>query len=485
MSPEQARGRPVDKRTDVWAFGCVLYEMLTGRRAFGGEDVSDTLAFVITKDIDWTALPPATPPAIRRVLRRCLDKDRNQRLRDIGDASLELADALTTPGGEAAAPATTSRQFGWRAVSMLLVGLLAGAAVTAGVLTLRQRPAAPDKAPVRRFGITLPETAQLLGGGVSRNIALSADATRLAFIGTNGQLFLRSLGQLDVAPTPGLGPVRDPFFSPDGNWIAFFTSGTGDLRKMPVTGGPALSVASDSGVSRGASWGADGTIVFATNATGTGLLRVPSGGGTPEVLTTPDPKQGEIDHVFPEILPDGHTVLFTILSQGSVDNSQIAVIDLKTHERKVLVRGGRHAQYASSGHLVFGVGNTLRAVAFDAERLEVLSEPQPVLDQVATVATGAMNVAMARDGTLLYIPGGMMDTAQRTLVWVDRQGNEEPIDAPAALVSDCPSVTRRHAAGGPARRPDQFGHRRLRPSAEDAGPPHVRQDRKHPPDLDA
>jgi serine/threonine-protein kinase len=200
---------------------------------------------------------------------------------------------------------------------------------------------------------------------------------------------------------------------------------------MPVTGGPALSVASDSGVSRGASWGADGTIVFATNATGTGLLRVPSGGGTPEVLTTPDPKQGEIDHVFPEILPDGRTVLFTILSLGSVDNAQIAVVDLKTRERKVLLRGGRHAQYASSGHLVFGVGNTLRAVAFDAERLEVLSDPQPVLDQVATVATGAMNVAMARDGTLLYIPGGMMDVAQRTLVWVDRQGNEQPIDAPA------------------------------------------------------
>ncbi len=433
MSPEQARGQAVDKRADIWAFGCVLYEMLTGKRAFEGDEVSDTLAAILRAEPDWTALPPSTPATIRRLLRRCLDKNPRERLHDISDARFELKEAIaasTEVASAQAIPTAAARPLPishGRAAAMLALGLVAGGTLAAATVWFALRPTAPR---VTRLTVTPSGPAALVMGGITRDLAISPDGTRLVYIGGNGsQLFVRALDQLEATPLSGVGAPRGPFFSPDGQWIGYFDGLTG-LKKVSISGGPPVTLCRVSGgPPRGATWGPDNTIIFATNDASSGLLRVSAAGGEPTVLTTPNRAQGERGHFWPEFIPGSQAVLFTIVPNGAIENTQVAVLDLKTGKQKILVRGGSDAHYVPSGHLVYAAAGTLRAVAFDLDRLEPVGNPVPVVPQVVTTQDGGADVDVAHDGTFVYVTGGGQVNA-RTLAWVDRQGREEPLNAP-------------------------------------------------------
>jgi len=254
------------------------------------------------------------------------------------------------------------------------------------------------------------------------DVAISPDGTRVAYVAGSGisgsqQLYMRALDQLEARLVEGLEPApRSPFLSPDGKWVGFFGE-PNVLRKVTVNGGPPSTICGIDGGPRGASWGANDTIIFATNNPATGLFRVPAGGGEAELLTKPDARKGEQDHYWPELLPGGKAVLFTILSTpGTVPSAQIAVRDLQTGEQKVLVPGGSYPRYVSTGHIVYAVGGTLMAVAFDPARLEVRSDPVRVLQDVVTKPTGAASFAIAQDGSLVYLARGIQSTPERTAV---------------------------------------------------------------------
>jgi len=429
MSPEQARGRAADKRTDVWAFGCVLYEMLTAKRAFDGEDVTDIIAAVVRGEPDWNALPSDVPAQIRLLIMRCLVKDRKQRISDIGVARFLMAETIPAPptpaAGAAIAPPRASRK---RVALATSVGLLAGVALTALGVWAASKLLPSSPAQPMRFPIVLPQPLALQG--VDRDIAISPAGTHIVYRAGSGQahLVIRAIDQLDAQPLTATTGGRQPFFSPDGRWVGFFTNA--ELKKASILGGPAITLCRFSGPPRGASWGDDDTIVFATNDLATGLQRVSGGGGEPTTLTTPDTAR-EGDHVFPFVLPGGRGVLFTIPAPaGQQENAQVAVFDLRTNQSKTLVRGGSDATYVNSGHLVYAAAGTLRAVRFDVERLEVTSDPVPVVEQVVASGIGAANYAVSRGGTLIFVAGTGAVGVQRALVWVNRQGREEPIKAP-------------------------------------------------------
>jgi serine/threonine-protein kinase len=294
MSPEQAKGRPADKRSDVWAFGVVLYEMLTGQRAFDGDDISATLALVITRDPDWTALPPATPAPIRRLLRRCLEKDPKRRLPDIAVARIEIDDALAMPSEitNELSPSDVGRGAGWLLRVLVPVALLAAAASAVATWTVT-RPAPTVPAPVSRFAITLPSTQPLAFSINDRDVSVSADGMRLTYTaGDRAQLMVRPLDQLEAVPLAGIANARAPFFSPDGRWIGFFdrldegvTTGPvvrrGALRRVSTSGGPPIAICPLTGASRGASWGPDDSIVFATSDPSTGSSAWPPAAACP------------------------------------------------------------------------------------------------------------------------------------------------------------------------------------------------------------
>ena len=425
MSPEQAKGRTVDKRSDVWAFGCVCFEMLTGTRAFEGEDVADTLANVLKREPDWTALPADVPDQIRLLIKRCLEKDRKARISDVGVARFLLTE--TMPTHAAAAVTATGPASRRRIVAAASVTLLVGAAVAALATWALTRPAPATRQPMR-FALVPPAAQALAINGTDRDLVLSPDGTHLVYVaGSDSHLMVRAIDQLDAVPLRGITGARHPFLSPDGRWVGFFTGAGGELRKVSIAGGPALPLCPITGGPRGASWGPDDTIVFATNDA-TGLLRVSAAGGEPKVLTTPDTAHGEVDHLFPSVLPSGRAVLFTITAAGPIDNAQVAVLDLTTGHYKTLIHGGSQAEYVDPGYLVYAVAGTLRAVRFDAVKLEVLSDPVPVVDQVTTLVTGAAEYSVSRQGALVYVAGGATGVA-RQLVWVTRQGHEDPIAA--------------------------------------------------------
>ncbi len=449
MAPEQARGRTVDKRADIWAFAVVLFEMLTGRRAFDGDDISITLAFVMTKEPDWAALPSATPAGLQQLLRRCLEKDPKQRLRDIGDVRLALAKGFGAEPGAIQQLQRTPRQSWWRQLAFVGVPSLAIGAAAAGAGTWFATR--PNTARVARFTVTPTGTAAMTAINLDRELAITPDGTHVVYVGNNGtQLFVRALDQLEPTPLAGLDLPRGPFLSPDGQWIGFFDNagaplsggGLGGaaviLKKVSIAGGPALPLWSFTGGQRaGATWGDDGTIIFATTDAASGLWRVSEAGGEATLLTKPNQDRGEGDHLWPEFLPGGRAVLFTLTpTTGGIETAKVAVLDLKTGTQKILVSGGSHAHYVASGHLVYGVTGTLRAVAFDLNRLEVTGTPVPVLPQVVTKDLGAADFDVARNGTLVYVPGSGGGAARglaaaRTLVWVDRRGREEPLPSPA------------------------------------------------------
>jgi serine/threonine-protein kinase len=435
MSPEQAKGRAVDKRSDLWAFGVILYEMLTGQRPFGGEDVSDTLAQVLTKDVDWTALSPTIPSSIRRLLRRCLAKDRKRRIADASDARLEIDDASLTadgPGGAVVAPVSYSV---WRRALPVVAAVTFIALAIGTVTTWRAMRTAPSAARGIVRLIIPPSTGESVGTvSPDPDVAISVDGRQVVYVGQmNGQtqLYVRALDRLGATVLRGLptgfGAVRSPFLSPDGAWIGFWSNRI--LQKVPVGGGAPVIICPITATPRGASWGDRNNVIFATSAADTGLMEVSASGGTARVLTKPDLTKGEVDHVLPEVLPGGDAVLFTVTTRDPIENSQIAVLDLRTGQYRVVVRGGSNAHYAASGHLVYALRGALYAVAFDLDRLEVRSDPVLVVERLVTKPTGAGSFGVARDGTLVYLAGDAQSIAH-TLVWVDRKGGEVPALAP-------------------------------------------------------
>ena len=438
MAPEQAKGQPIDKRADVWAFGVVLYEMLTGARPFSGDDVSTTLARVIEREPDWAALPDTVPPALSNVLRRCLQKNPKQRIRDIGDVSLAMEGAFETTVSASSEPTVAPTLQVWqRPVPALAIALLLVAiAGLAGVWSVVRPPA--DS--LARFVINTPPDGGLNSVSPSPDVAISPDGAQIVYLsGTGGgdqrQLYVRPVDQLDATLLRGTeGGGNAPFFSPDGESVGF-REGT-ILKRVSILGGPAVTIVADTGSPlRGASWGPDDSIVFATPASN-GLLRVPSVGGEPEVLTTVDPEQGETDHFWPEVLPNGKGVLFTAWS-GTAEGSRIAVVSTETDQVTYLLTGGSNPRYSPTGHLVYAVGGTLRAVGFDAERLALTSDnPVPVVENVRTKGTGAASFSMSGTGSLVYVSGGVGGAGPaRSLVWVDRNswhpGGETPLDSPS------------------------------------------------------
>ena len=425
MSPEQARGKPVDRRTDIWAFGCVMFELVTHRRPFDGDTTSDVIAALLQAEPDWRLLPSDTPPAVDRVLRRCLRKDLRQRLRDIGDARMELEEALEAPAG-VSAPGPQRHQRYWpsaRAFAWLALGLLAGTLVG---LALRREP--PLAQPPGHFVMSLPAGERVAGLDFPA-VAISPDGSLVAYVGTRGgrsELFLRPLNSLESRALPGTNDAIAPFFSPDHRWIAFFADGK--LKKVPVDGGAAVTLC-DAPIGFGGSWGPDDTIVFAP-ATGSGLSRVPAAGGEPTPVTQVNAQKGEFSHRWPEWLPDGNTVIFTVGSVGSWDEAQIVAQSLASGQQTVLARGGTNPHYLPSGHLMYAKGGTLLAVKFDAARLSVTGAASPVIDDVVQSFDGASQVGAASSGAVVYLSGSFTSDKRR-LMGVERSGAVAPLAAPA------------------------------------------------------
>ena len=345
--------------------------------------MGDTLAAVLRGEPDWAALPATVPAAVRTLIRRCLEKDGRQRIADISVAQFVLDDpagvaSATAPGSSAT---IAPRPPLWRRMAIPSGTWLVGVAMAGSAVWFAVRSTAPPR--VSRFLITPPSAAAL---AVDRpGLAITPDGTRLVYVGANNTaLFVRALDQLDATSLTGLGVPYGPFVSPDGQWIGFF-DGVTALKKVAITGGPAVTLGRPDGTALGASWGPDGTIIFATNVPTTGLQRIADAGGEPTVLTRPNRAGGEDDHLWPEILPGGQAVLFTITATtGGLDQAQIAVLDLRTGTQTVLIRGGSGARYVSSGHLVYAAAGTLHAVAFDLARLAVVGTPVKVLPEVLT-----------------------------------------------------------------------------------------------------
>ena len=360
MSPEQARGLPVDARSDLWALGCVLYEMLAGRRAFAGHNVADVLAAVVRDDVDWAALPADMPAALRRLIERCMRREVRQRLQDAGDARLELADLLASPSRAAAeAPRTPARRG-----LVALPWVVAAAALAALWVAQARHQPAPAARPLH---LALPTPPGIdLAADFAAPFALSPDASTLVFLGTDAEgtkrLFVRALDAMEARPLPGTEGAWQPFFSPDGRWVAFFDDG--NLMKVALAGGAPVPLAELSGRPRGGWWGADGTILVARSAS-SGLSRVSAEGGRLEELTRPDPARGERAHRWPQLLPGGRAVLFTVDYEGNDEDATVEALSLQTGKRHLLVRGGAFARFLADGHLLFARAGRLFAVRFD------------------------------------------------------------------------------------------------------------------------
>ena len=431
MAPEQARGKPVDKRSDIWAFGCVLFEMLSGKKAFDGEDVTDTIAAVVRAEPKWDALPLDVPASISLLLRRCLEKDRKKRVGDMAAALFVVRDADALSAGPTPAIGSSPRRLSpWQQIGWYALAMGAASLVTVAAVRLLTRTDAPR---VSRLELTTFGEA-VLNEVPTRRVALTPDGSRVVYVGGavvgRPGLFVRQLD--DLEPIRLVADGDRPFVSPDSQWVGFIASPL--LKKVAITGGPSIEIARMDGGLRGGTWGTDGKIIFATNRP-TGLLRVSSDGGEIETLTQPDPAKGEPDHIWPQLLPGGHAVLFTIsASDGSLAtsaNSQIAVLDLRSPSRshKVLIRGGSDARYVRTGHLVYFADGSLRAVRFDLDRLEIIGSAIPVLASLATVAGNSGDFDVAPNGTLVYVPQEEGASTARTMTWVDRQGKEEAVPA--------------------------------------------------------
>jgi serine/threonine-protein kinase len=396
MSPEQAKGKPVDRRADIWAFGIVLLEMLTGRRVYTGETVSETLAAVIMKEPDLSALPRATPAAVRTLLRRCIDRDPRQRLRDIGEARIAL-EAAPSKEPSSPPPAATARRvvvLAWSAA------ILAGAVLALGFVLWRVTR--PTDRPMMRLSVDLGPDA------VPNNqftAVISPDGRRLVYsvrgTGNTTVLATRLLDQSQATVLAGTENATVPFFRPDGQWIGFFSDGK--LKKISTQGGAAV-VLCEAPNPRGAWWGEDGAIVATPNLQH--LFRIPESGGSQlQPIGRPE-DHGDRTWRWPQVLPGGQAILITAgAGTGGYEEANIEAVSLKTGQAKTLLRGGYFGRYLPSGHLIYVHQGSLLAVPFDVGRLETRGAPVPILNDVAGgEGNGAGELDFSQTGTLVYCP---------------------------------------------------------------------------------
>ena len=406
MSPEQARGRRVDKRADIWAFGCVLYEMLTGRRAFEGEDVPLTLSNVLQREPDWNALPMDVPTGVATFLRRCLAKDPRQRVRDMGDLRLALDGAFEFDGARGPDRAEAFELAPWQRPASVAAIVLGAVAVTALSIWTFMRPAPALPAHVTRTSVVLPPT-QLRTNIARRGIAISPGGTHVVYV-ANQQLYLRAFDELEARPMAGSEQTLpgDPFFSPDGQWIGFYSGRDSALEKLALGGGAAVKLAAAT-PAYGGSWGEDDTILYVQD--GQGIVRVSATGGQPEVLVAVE-APARVHQ--PQMLPGAQALLYTSCVTGGCsaptawDSAQIVIEDLASRERTVVVNGGTDARYLPTGHLIYALGNKLLAVGFDASRRAVTGAPAVLLEGISRAGfNGAVNADVSRIGTLVYVAG--------------------------------------------------------------------------------
>jgi serine/threonine-protein kinase len=429
MSPEQACGKPVDRRTDIWAFGCVLYQTLARKLTFGGDTATEMLVAIMDKDPDWGVLPPTVPENVKRLLRRCLEKDRRSRLRDIGDARLELEETLagrvTKTFAEVPLRARTRR---------VLAGVLGGFAVlgmAAGVWAwLRARQtSAPE---VVRFVHQLPQGHQMTPGW-NPSVMFSPDGKSLAFnYETDGitTAFQRPINELEQKPLGGVKYLSTPVFSPDGRWVVMVDTMDQALKKIAVGGGAPLPLTGTDMFGRG-DWGKDGYIYFTDRYPGA-VQRIPENGGPKEPVTTLNPQKAEFTHRHAQVLPGGKAIIFTVVDAGmeSYNDARIELQVLGTKERKILVQGGFCPRYSPSGHIIYANAGILYALPFDRGKLEPTGLPIKVVEGVQmSTNTGAAYFDVSGTGALAYVPG-VAEGGARTLVWVDRQGRPDPLPLP-------------------------------------------------------
>jgi eukaryotic-like serine/threonine-protein kinase len=427
MSPEQARGKPVDKRADIWAFGVVFYELLTGRQLFGGgETVTDTLASVVKDAPNLKTLPSGTPPYIRVLLERCLRKDVNTRLRDIGEARIALENPSPETAGQAAAVPAAPRRLPW-----ILAAVFALTTLASVVLWLR-RPA--EEARTLRLSVLPPEKSSFVENSLP---AVSPDGRHLAFAAgseNKPQLWIRDLQTLEARPLPGTDGGFDPFWSPDSRSVAFFT--VGKLETVAIGGGPAVTLC-DAPNGRGGSWNQNDVIVF-TPAFGNPLSRIPAAGGTVTPVTALDQAAGETSHRFPWFLPDGRHFLYTARN-ANPDKTVIYVGDLESKERRLLFAASSNVVYTLPGYLLFMRDRTVMAQAFDTAALRTTGDPFPAVEQVDYVQANIQaQFAVSQTGVLAYYAGGSVLNAQ--LNWVDRAGKPlGTVGPPGTMLS--PSIS--------------------------------------------
>jgi serine/threonine-protein kinase len=442
MSPEQARGKSVDKRTDIWGFGCVLFEMLSGRMAFAGDTLSDTIAAILERDPDWSTLPVDTPRSVRRLLQRCLEKDPRRRLRDIGDARAEIEQVISTPNDDIDASVAAERTRMWRRRTRLAIAAAVLFAVASGGLVwfvLTRDDAAPGDIRVSRFTIDLPKNSVIVPT-FNANVAISPDGTHLAYTPLPGPVVIRRLDNVEGRPleasaTPGFRSA--PLFSPDGTSISY-VDGNGPyswkrpFQKVTLTGGPALKLAEYDMFHRG-DWSDDGWLYWTARYPG-GIVRIRDSGGETEAVTQLDVAGGERSHRFASLLPGGDALLYTVGFKeiDNYDDARIDLWDMRTRTKKTVIDGGMSATYLSSGHIVYAKSGKLLAVPFDVKQRAVTGTAFEVQDGVMMSRnTGAADYAVSKRGDLAYVPG-TAEGGRRTLVWVDRSGKAEPLPLPAA-----------------------------------------------------
>ena len=423
MSPEQARGKPVDKRADIWAFGAVLLETLTGRKAFGGDTITDMIAAVVAREPEWERLPADTPKSVTRLLRRCLEKDQEQRLRDIGDARLELEEMLANPEGLHAEPeavaASSKTSLLWKVGTAVLALLAAGLGFALWRASQSEPPA------ITRAFIPAPVGAEFdLGTDYPAPVAISPDGRTLVYgvqeDGTTKRLWVRELDDLEARPLAGTDGAMYPFWSPDSRFLGFFAQGK--LKKVEVTGGPAMSLC-DAPNGKGGTWNRDGVIVFAPAHTTT-LHRVSAAGGEPAEVTQMDAERADDSHRHPRFLPDGEHFLYTarVGFGGGSANSRLIVGSL-SGESSELMPATSNTEYVA-GHLLYVFDAALMARPFNADRRQLTGDAFPIAERVWGDQGALLGVFSASEnGVLAYQTGTPREDVLSTLKWIDRSGN--------------------------------------------------------------
>ena len=440
MAPEQLEGKEADHRTDIFAFGAIVYEMVTGERAFTGNSQASLIGAIL-KDhpVAISVVQSISPPALDRLVGVCLAEDPEARWQSAGDVGRQLQGlaATTTPvSGTAAAAVVTSHRPAWRvALPWAAAALIIGAG-TARLVFRGLTPASP--LPVRQFTILPPdgETVSLSSG--TPDIAISPDGRDVVYTASGDNAFEIYVQSLDTpAPRRLEGPegrVLSPVVSPDNNWVAFYDDDDQSLQKVALGGGPATTLSRLGAIMLSADWVDNDTIVLGTNLP-SGLWRVPAGGGEPESLTTPDLVGDRENHLWPHVLPDRRGVLFTVQTGSDATSARIAHLDLDTGDIRTVLPTGTSPRYAVPGHLLYADGGTVQAVGFDLDTLEVDGSRQAtVLDGLVTKPNGAANFDIADDGSLVYLSGGVSGRSRR-LFWVDRLGRAEDIDWAPDLLS--------------------------------------------------